>query len=79
MNAFSAANTIYVPQSICLKDGPVTITTTKLKILPKTKANRRLKTVDKGTNNTDQLLAVLSALAGARIRKPTISAGYCCH
>lgn len=39
-----------------LKDGPVTITTTKLKI---------------------QLLAVENAFAGARMRRPTISAG--CH
>lgn len=37
-----------------LKAGPVTITTTKLKI---------------------QLDAVLNAFAGARIRRPTISAG----
>ena len=72
MNALSAANTIdrlsvstlkeqtgiripiYVPQLMLLNDGPVTITTMKLKI---------------------QLLAVEKAFAGARMRRPTISAG----
>lgn len=48
---------IYVPQLMLLNDGPVTITTMKLKI---------------------QLLAVEKAFAGARMRKPTISAG-CRH
>ena len=32
MNALRAPKTMYVPQDICSKDGPVTITTTKLNI-----------------------------------------------
>ena len=55
MNALRAPKTMYVPQDICSKDGPVTITTTKLNI---------------------QFDAVLSAFAGALIRRPTISAGW---
>lgn len=46
---------MYVPQFMFWKEGPVTITTMKLKI---------------------QFEAVESAFAGARIRIPTISAGY---
>lgn len=75
MNAFNAANTIYVPQPMLLKEGPVTITTTKLKILRKErKFIGKLQAYNYG--NANQLLAVLSALAEARIRNPTISAGY---
>lgn len=46
---------MYVPHDMFWNEGPVTITTTKLKI---------------------QLDAVLKAFAGARMRNPTISAGY---
>ena len=56
-------------------DGPITITTIKLKIYVADKHSE----VDASMCNTarhTQFVAVLNAFAGARMRRPTISAGY---
>ena len=64
---------MYVPQLILLNEGPVTMTTMKLKLQLDAwigVSNSNLKPDTKEARTVDK------ALAGPRIRRPTISAGY---